>query len=105
MAAYLISQGIDVNVKNDRGRTPIYYAIAIRHYEMTQFLIKKGGLCNNIIDIVEDNKPTWLCKAVMENNFSTAEFLIRNGADINYSNEYGFTPLHYAATNNNFEMF
>lgn len=34
-----------------------------------------------------------------------AEFLIEKGARLNYSNEYGETPLHYAARSGEFTAF
>lgn len=107
MVDYLIDQGIDVNVKCDNGKAPIFYAIAARNYLMTEFLIKKGGLCNGLIDMVSSSsQTTWLCEAVKQDDFSTVEFLLKNCANINNTNSINSTTaLHIAANSNHFEMF
>ncbi len=47
---YLISKGENINAKDNYGRTPLYLAIWIEHYQVVDYLISNGADTN-----VKDN--------------------------------------------------
>ena len=90
---YLISKGVDVNVKNYKGETPLYRAASCHNIEVYKYLISKGADVN-----VKNNKgETPLHKAASDHDVRNAEvckYLVSKGADVNVKNNTGGTPLH-----------
>jgi ankyrin repeat protein len=69
--------------------------IVIGNDQQAKAMLKQG---QNINQLDYDGTP--LCAAASSNNVSMAQYLIANGADINYGNEDGYlskSPLHSAA--------
>ena len=48
-------------------------------------------------DCTYGGKPTALCYASIQAHRNLVEFLVSRGANVNYSDALGMTPLHYAA--------
>ena len=48
-------------------------------------------------DCTYGGKPTALCYALIQPHRSLVGFLVSRGANVNYSDVLGMTPLHYAA--------
>ncbi|MDR1958516.1 MAG: ankyrin repeat domain-containing protein [Planctomycetaceae bacterium] len=95
---YLMTQGLDVNAKDDFDRTPLHCAAGFNsHVEVVKFLIKKGANVN-----AEDRFGTPPLHYAARNNFNVEviEYLIWEGADVNAKDVGGETPLHWAAENN-----
>lgn len=109
----LIEGGVDVNILDGLGQTPLDMALANYYFYMFQFLQSYGAsfsfqltpkkeyldslkkfLNSNII--VPDNLNL-LHKAAQEGLYDVAEYLISKGANVNSTDEYGDTPLHIAS--------
>jgi hypothetical protein len=87
-------KGIDINMKNRFGMTPLHCAAAYGQKEVTELLLANGA------DVDARNKRggTPLGEAVMGvgRNKEVAELLMSKGADVNTKNFDGLTPLHKA---------
>ena len=122
----LINNSTNVNVKNNRGDTPLHYAICCQSADMCRFFIdaradvnvrnnsgfmplhsaaryQGAGVCKMLIDAgAEVNVESFggsipLHYAVRYQGVSTCEVLIDAGADVDFENNGGSTPLHCAA--------
>jgi len=96
----LIAEGEDVNAGDDRGWTPIYYAIRNDHPEVVETLIRAGADLN--VRDVHGQPP--LSLAVVYSDVGTAENLIAAGAETDTPDILGWTPLHNAALEDRPEM-
>ena len=95
----LIDSNIDVNVKRDRGETPLHIAAIFSRYEIAKLLISKGAYVN----AMNDDGFTPLHEAAYSftggsGPIRTIELLISKGADVNSKSESGGTPLDIANT-------
>ncbi|MFH2096067.1 MAG: hypothetical protein ABIJ16_10215, partial [Bacteroidota bacterium] len=131
----LISESAELNInfKNEKGVTPLFYAISLNDYKSTELLIDNGanykeifgdtitifGLCllNNeesIIDLIaeQDTLINMKCYknllpveyAVMAKNPELVSKLIALNANINIRDSLGNTPLFYARDVKTFEL-
>ena len=87
MVELLISNGANVNAKNDDGWTPLHDAAT---KEVAELLIAKGA------DVEAKDKDDWtpLHKATFGGHKEMVELLIAEGADVNAKGEDGWTPLN-----------
>jgi ankyrin repeat protein len=86
----LLKQGSDVNVKNEFGSTPLFYAGEI---QILQMLLSNGSDVNAQDD--DGNAP--LHYAAKVGNYEiVCELLKRLDIKVNIQNHGGKTPLHYA---------
>jgi ankyrin repeat protein/tRNA A-37 threonylcarbamoyl transferase component Bud32 len=85
-------QGIDVNMQDKYGETPLHEASLKGFAEIVEMLVRKGANVNAI----EKDGWTSLHLAAQEGKTVTAGLLIKSGADVNIKNNDGFTPLHLA---------
>ncbi len=88
-----IADGIDVNVKNSIGTTPLYLAVTGGHKEMVELLVVKGA------DVNARNNWGWtpLHSAAARGHRGIVELLLAGGANVNAKRVAGWTPLHQAA--------
>ena len=101
---YLISKGADVNAKNNYGWTALMWASREGHLEVVKVLVEssKGGLFSffkkgNIND--KDNDGwTALIWASRKGHLEVVKYLVSKGADINATDNKGFTALNKAKT-------
>ncbi len=90
----LISKGADVNARDEKGMTPLYYAARYGRKEVAELLISKGADVNVKEDRWGGTPLSW---TAMGDHRDLAELLIANGANVNSKGHYGWTPLHDAA--------
>lgn len=91
----LVAKGENVNLKDDRDLTPLYYAAEIGHKNICEFLITKGA------DVNEAPAPFYTPLYAAFNNRSkegeeTFKFLVEHGSDFKIV-VGGYTLLHNAA--------
>ena len=87
-----LANGVDVNVKNDFGFTPLLKAAQFGRREVAELLIAKGA---------DVNAKGWdgrtpLHYAALTGRKEIAELLIDNGADVNEKTDDGRTPLDFS---------
>ena len=95
----LTDSNIDVNVKRDRGETPLHIAARFSYYEVAKLLISKGADVN----VRNDFGWTPLHQAAYSftkggQKMSTIELLFLKGANVNAETDSGGTPLDVANT-------
>jgi cytohesin len=122
----LIAAGVDVNVSDKSGETPLHLSAVRGYYEITSLLIDEGANVNARdgreltplhaaawgghkdtaalliangaeVDARGDKGVTPLIVSTLSGRNATMELLINNGANLNARNESGMTPLHAAA--------
>jgi len=97
----MANRKIDINQKDARGFSAMYYAILQTHQiEMVKLLKQEGATM----------EPDWLIEAVRQNSHDNqlmemVKLLVSYGMDVNYKNESGFSAIYYAILHNNqFDM-
>ena len=91
----LLLNSSDSCLMNDEGQTALHLAAQQDAY-LTQKVISHGLHPDE--PNVEGETPLML--AIMAENLETAKVLLKQGADVNATNENDETPLHYAARHN-----
>lgn len=95
----LIQQGINIDLKNNAGQTPLMIAMQRKHVELAEVLIKNGANFN-----VRDKQGDPLIMQVIAcdvDKISLLTLLLRQAKiEINAQNEYGRTALFKAFHNN-----
>ena len=88
----LLKAGASVNVKDNRGGTPLMYAAAVGSESMMRRLIEAGADVNS--------KNSFDATALMwcSDSFGTAKLLIEHGADVKSVSKQGHTPIRLAAS-------
>ena len=89
----LLAAGADVNLKNDRGMSPLHLASVLGWTEMASLLIKHGARVNDSDRIL---MYTPLHYAARRGNNAVIELLVSNGADVNAPDKNNKTPLKLA---------
>jgi len=87
-----LAAGTDVNAKDKKEWTPLFYAAFSGRTEVAELLITKGA------DVNAKGLDGWtaLLGAAMAGHKEIAELLIKNGADVNAKYNDGITPLDWA---------
>jgi ankyrin repeat protein len=96
----LILQGIDINVRDYNGFTPLMHACEYEKLDILKLLVEKGADVN-----AKDNEGnTTLIFACDYESLEIVNFLIENGADVNAKDKDGFTPLMSACETENLDI-
>lgn len=95
-----LNAGIDPNIKDIDGWTPLMWAVQNNNIVFSNLLIDAGADLN-LQDLYEE---TALIKAISQNYVETTRILIEAGADPNLSDSYGWTPLMAASTSGNIDL-
>jgi FOG: Ankyrin repeat len=111
-AKYFVSQGADVNAKQEaedspdvHHRTPLHLAAGSNpdysakknsiNVDLVKYLVSKGADVN-----AQGGRGTPLHEAVRYSNVDVVKYLVSKKADVNAKNKDGETPLHIAAKSN-----
>jgi len=87
-----LSCGTDPNARDNRGMTPLHYAVDMESADVVKILIEHGADVNT-----QDNSGrTPLHIATASNYDRMIRLLIRHGADVCIKNASGETPLDIA---------
>ena len=130
---FLISVGADINIRNQRGDTPLFDAAYAGDTSIVRLLLEADAEINSMnnfgqtplirasrkghVDIVQlllsegadpnlcgDDEWPPLMKAIQYGYIDVARVLLKNGADITYEDSRGNTPLSIAHQKNNKHM-
>lgn len=113
LAVYLLNKGAKVDFKNIENRTPLYYLVnySVNGFtkearQLAETLLQYGADIDerNNFDFGETAEFTALHLATFLNELEFADFLLKNGADINLPDYNGRTPLILAVQIESKEM-
>jgi len=95
---YLLEKKADVNIHNNyEGTSALIEAASFKQYdtEFAEILLQYGANVNDIqTEKTEPNKvKSVLMKAAKTGKLDLVELLVKNGASVNYQNEYGQSAL------------
>jgi len=90
----LVEEGVDVNKPDNKGKTPLWWAIYIGDIEIAKLLLEKGA----DVDKPDNKGKTPLWWAIHKGYIDTTKLLIENGADVNKP------ALWWAINGNNIEI-
>jgi ankyrin repeat protein len=97
----LLAAGADVNGRDDeRGVTPLFFAVATGHRTLVGILLAKGADIN--AKGYEGVTPLYI--AAKLDRTEVAELLVAHGAEVDSRTKSGHTPLTMAATQGNREI-
>jgi len=86
-----LADGVDVNSKNDIGRTPLDVAIALKQSPIADLLRQHSGKTRDELKAAES-----IVAAIRLGNIEAIKQHLADGADVNATDEVGWTPLHRA---------
>jgi ankyrin repeat protein/beta-lactamase regulating signal transducer with metallopeptidase domain len=81
----LLDAGADLEFKDNRGLTPLYYAAFVGDREVLDLVLERGDF------------PDTIYLAACRGDLDRVRTLLEEGADVNAKDEFGCTPLHWAA--------
>lgn len=87
--AELIKHGADVNLVDDAGLTPIFYAF--HDFQLVSLLVTNGAN----LEVVDKYGRTPIFLAVISGNAQMVELLMRYGANIEHRDNKGWTSVQY----------
>lgn len=96
----ILDAGVPSNVRNDRGRTPLYVAVEAGSEETVEALLAAGANPNDPgadVDKSMEYGDTLVMRAVDRNNARIVKSLVAAKADVNKGNAYGVNGLMNAA--------
>ena len=89
----LIQRGANVDEKDRRGKTPLFFAVCGGQREIVEFLLSNAADVN----VKDLDGITPLHHSASCGNLKMTELLLAKGADIDVRDKWGGTPLHGAA--------
>ena len=97
----LIDNGVNINQKDKKGRTPIFYLVAKKKVDAVKVLL------DNDVDLSIENEygKTVLADAVFRGDGMMIRYLLDNGASINEKNSSNRTLLQDTALEGNYKIF
>jgi uncharacterized protein len=95
----LLSKGADIDGRGMHGMTPIMSAARGGHLKVVARLVAKGADVNS-----HNDSGSTLMWAVESGNTGLVRFLLRNGADVRWTNALGKTALDLAREQNKTDL-
>ncbi|WP_447933209.1 ankyrin repeat domain-containing protein [Wolbachia endosymbiont of Dactylopius coccus] len=95
-----ISDNVNINVQDEFGKTPIFYAIQRGNRAEVELLLNRKAE----IEIQDKLGRTPILYAAQEGKWSIVELLIDRGANIDNETTYQETPLHFAVQEGNLDI-
>ena len=99
LQAQIEQRNLDLNAERQCGCTALMYAVACGSQQIVRWLLSQKVELN-----VRSHELTPLLLAVEQDDHRTAEALLDEGADINYTNIHGESALMHAIIIGNFRM-
>lgn len=90
--AFCLDSGVDINLRDNTGNTPLIYSIKNNHIELSKYLLEKGADVN--IGNGENQIP--LVLAIKTNNRELYSKIIEYGVDFSQISERGMSLAAYA---------
>lgn len=103
VALALIEKGIEINSKNDQGKTPLHYALEGNMSEVVKSLLRNPHIDVNSKDN-HGNSPLWVAVFNARGNYELVDELLEKKALPESKNIYGKTPLSFAEQIQDIEM-
>ena len=98
LAQLLIEKGVDVNVADDFGWTPMDYAVSRSRKEMAEFLASRGGKRTTVDPPTQPLKTPRMFAAVMSGDDKQTKILLDDNPELaKVRGPTGETPMHHAA--------
>ena len=97
LVKYLLSQNINLDIKDIYGYTPLHIAVRLDQLDIARELIAKGAKVNTM----DNYKDTPLLDATRNNFTKLSQLLICNGAYRNVTDINDMSSLHNSAKNSN----
>ena len=88
----LIEYGANINVKGEKGKTPLIMAIEFRLNSLVERLLEEGA----DLDVKTERGQTALIKAIKSEDESLVTLLLEKGANTEVRDNYGRTALYFA---------
>lgn len=109
----LIEKGLDINGKDDSGKTVIHHAVISKHTtsEMLEELLKRNVVVNNkdargkneIFCAVEQVDMEY-SQTELERRAEVITYLVKAGVSVNERSTDGISPLHMATLTNELDI-
>ena len=91
----------DINVQDNKQRTPLHYAVQYNNVDVVKLLISKGA----DVRAVDKEKRTLLHYAARNTDVDVVKMIINtSGADVKAVDKNKWTPLHIAAWHPNADV-
>ncbi|KAJ5104409.1 hypothetical protein NUU61_001756 [Penicillium alfredii] len=102
----------NANVKGIDSITPLFEAVSNRHLGMVKLLVESGAPIDRLVDVETFHTGTWpaylgyglrgyadtaLTKATSLSHLGIMKLLLNHGANVDGTNDFGWTPLPWAA--------
>ncbi|MHC4538871.1 MAG: ankyrin repeat domain-containing protein [Planctomycetota bacterium] len=87
-----IKAGMDIDTKDEKGRTPLLRAIMGKHIDAVEFLINNGADVNTR----DEQGYVPLVHALWTLDSDIVKLLLEKGVDVQANDTSGYTPLHWA---------
>ncbi|XP_041355391.1 ankyrin-1-like [Gigantopelta aegis] len=93
--SYLVGKGVNINLQNEDGNTPLHFAVQGLSFNIVNHLVEHGGEINQ----QNENGNTPLHYAAQHGSVDIVSCLVENQAELDAEDKSGNTPLHLAARN------
>jgi hypothetical protein len=88
----LFESGLSVNIKNERGHSPLMIASYSGHFDTTKMLISLGACVNSF----DESSNSILMGVVFKGHATIFELLVEAGADLDHKNKNGQIAMDLA---------